>query len=121
MPLTWNWNNKMGEVTYRGKRKDGTPCTYKENIYQGNCLCVTLYEYKDGDKEMYQLAWFLGDEQHLKNLLKNDPNFFADVKSAKLNLYYKQAETLQRYLVRLGIRVTAYYKEPKQPKQNKSK
>jgi len=113
MPLTWNWKDKMGEVTCRTKRKDGTTQTYKENIYQGNCLCVSLYEYKEGDKEKYQLAWFLGDELHLKRIVKNDPKFFADIKTAKLNLYYKQCLTLQKYFVRLGVRVITYYKEPK--------
>ena len=29
---------------------------------------------EDGEQDKYQLAWFLGDEQHLKNILKEEPS-----------------------------------------------
>lgn len=116
MALQWDWKDKMGEMTICQKDKDGEQQTFKINLYYGNCLCIALYQYvKDGEK-WHQLYWFLADEQHLKNILKGDIRFFSEVKSVRLNLYYKSSVVLQRHLVRLGHRVTTYYKEPKKKK-----
>ena len=121
MALRWDWKDKMGDMTICQKHKDGTQATFKVNLYFGNCMALAIYEYeKDGEK-WHQLYWFLADEQHLKNILKDSPKFFDEIKSIRLNMYYKSSETLQRYLVKLGIRVTAYYKEPKKPKEKKIK
>ena len=69
---------------------------------------------------MHQLVNFLHDEQHLKNIVKEEKeNIFARMLSAnkitkvKLNLFYKESNTLLKYMVRDGLKVECYYKEDK--------
>ena len=85
-----------------------------------------LYVYKQENPEdpkkcwVHQLMSFLADEQHLKNIIKYDKNnVFASILSAdwidkvELNLFYKESNTLLKYMVRDGLKVQCYYKEPK--------
>ena len=69
---------------------------------------------------MHQLINFLHDEQHLKNIVKEEKeNIFARMFSAnridkvELNLYYKESNTLLKYMVRDGLKVKCYYNEEK--------
>lgn len=114
MPLRWNWKNKMGEVTV-SQNHDGENKNFKVNIYQGNCLAVFLYEYKDENgKDMYGLYNSFGDLTHAKRIAKEYPTLFWDkVKSIKLNLAYKESEKLLRLFTKAGHKVTCYYKEIK--------
>ena len=69
---------------------------------------------------MHQLMNFLANEQHLKNIVKEEKeNIFARMLSAdkitkvKLNLFYKESNTLLKYMVRDGLKVECYYKGDK--------
>ena len=107
--LTWNWKNKMGEMTV--VQKCGSS---KVNIYEGNCMAVFINEYKEDGKDMYQLYFFLCDKKHAKNIVKEYGKLFFDkVRSIKLNLFYPQSKELFNVLIENGYKVTAYYKEIK--------
>lgn len=126
MAIRYN-GNIMGTVTIAQQRQDeDKPRKYKIQIRQGNCLAVFLHVYKEENPEdpkncwVHQLMNFLADEQHLKNCVKNlKENVFAYMLSAdwidkvELNLFYKESNTLLKYMVRDGLKVKCYYKEDK--------
>lgn len=126
MAIHYN-GNIMGVITIAQQRQDEEkPRKYKIQIRQGNCLAVFLYVYKKENPEdpkkcwVHQLMNFLADEQHLKNVVKNEKtNVFTKMLSSdwivntELNLFYKESNTLLKYMVRDGLKVKCYYKEDK--------
>lgn len=93
-------------------------------IRQGNCLAVVIWERKATAEEnaenpkakyFHELYTFYADEQHLKNILKNEGQVLFDkVLSIKLNMYFKECSTLLKYFVRSGYKVTCYYEPIKE-------
>lgn len=126
MALRYN-GNIMGTVTIAQQREnENKPRKYKIQIRQGNCLAVFINAYKEENPEdpkhpwVHQLINFLGDEQHLKNIINEwKENVFQKMLSAdwivkiELNLFYKESNTLLKYMVRDGLKVKCYYKEGK--------
>lgn len=124
MAIIYN-SNVMGVITIAQQRKnEDKPRKYKIQIRQGNCLAVFLYVYKKDNPDNPKMCWvhqlmnFLGDEQHLKNIVKGQKtDVFAWMLSAdwidkvELNLYYKESNTLLKYMVRDGLKVNCYYKK----------
>jgi len=119
MALTYN-ATKIGEISL----KDSKGRAYKVQIRQGNCLAVLLYVRKPHEdelernpeaKKIHELWSFYGDEQHLKNILKNEGDvlFHAHVTGIRLNVYYKECNTLLKYFALSGHKVTCYYEQPK--------
>ena len=113
----------IGTLTIKQKHGDKW---YKYNleIRQGNCLAVLIHVRKATEEELaenpeakfyHSLYTFFCDEQHLKNIMKDggDILFGEKTTNISLNLYYKECNTLLKYLVRSGRRVSCYYKEPK--------
>lgn len=123
----------MGRFTLVQTDKDGNKHSFPIQIRKGNCLAVFMYIYKQQEPKdpekpwVHQLVLFFADEQHIKNCLKDHQKdgfksiFNGQLKNIKLNLYYKQSQVLLKYMTRDGLKVQTYYKEPKHPKQNKSK
>lgn len=102
----------------------GEKQNYELQIRQGNCLAVLLYVRRSTAEELqkhpkgkwyHQLWSFYCDEQHLKNIMKDDGDilFGEKVTSISLNMYYKECKTLLKYFTLSGHKVTAYYEEPK--------
>lgn len=103
----------------------GEKNNYEIQIRQGNCLAVLIHVRKRTEEErqkerpecpyLHTLWSFYGDEQHLKNILKNEGDilFGEKVTSISLNMYYKECKTLLKYFTLSGHKVTCYYKEPK--------
>ena len=91
----------------------GKICTVK--IHPANALCAFIYHYKDEKGvKMAQLWNFLGDTQHIKNIMKQYPTLLGeDVVSVKLNVYYENARKLIPSMCKSGYKVTCYYEEPK--------
>ena len=115
--ITYN-SNLMGEITARNK--DNT--TYKVQIRQGNCLAVMITTTKlENGLYQHSLWSFFMDENHLRRVAKNhggDPLCGNnDIKSVKLNLAFKESNTLLKYIVKAGYKVNCYYKEPKATKK----
>lgn len=97
----------------RVKNLDGRICNVK--IHWANALCAFCYHYKkeDGTK-MVQLWNFLADTQHIKNIMKEYKTLLGEeVVSVKLNVYYKEAQTLVKPMAQSGYKVEVFYKEPK--------
>ena len=123
-------SNKLGIMTIvqqiRNEKGEKEPHKFDIQIREGNCLAVFIYVYKEKEPEdpkkpyVHQLVNFLSDEQHMKNIVKNYKTdvfasmFMAEsIKKIKLNLFYKESSTLLKYMVRDGLKVECYYKEPK--------
>lgn len=97
---------------------------YTLQIRQGNCLAVIIWVRKATPEELeknpegkwfHSLFTFFADEQHCKNLMKeyNDIMIGERVIDVKLNLYYKECNTLLKYFVKSGHNVRCYYEKPK--------
>ncbi len=62
MSLNWHWNEKIGTVDIFNHDK---VITY--TLYQGNAFLIMLYEYKEGNEDMWQMHNFLVGKTHAKN------------------------------------------------------
>ena len=113
----------IGKINIAQER-DGERLHFTLQIRQGNCLAVIIHSRKSTPEELaehpkgkylHTLWTFYADEQHLKNILKNEGDvlFGEDVTSISLNMYYKECRTLLKYFTKSGHDVKCYYKEPK--------
>ena len=106
------------------QNRNGESHKFEIQIREGNCLAVFLYVYKnehptDPSKPwVHQLVNFLSDTQHLRNIVKSQKKdvfsyiLSADsIESVKLNLFYKESNTLLKYMVKDGLTVECFYKE----------
>lgn len=109
--LRVNYQIVFGEVF--GHDKDGK---WKVQYHPANCsLGAFIYHYKreDGQK-MAQLWNFLNDKEHVRNIMKNCGKLFGDnIDKVKLNVYYKEAESIVKACSQSGYKVECFYKEPK--------
>lgn len=90
-------------------------------IRQGNCLAVLIHVRKSTPEELaknpegkylHTLYTFFADEQHCKNMLKNEGSVLFDkVVSIKLNMFYKESWKLLKYFTLSGYKVTCFYKK----------
>lgn len=118
----------VGTMTLRQTHQDGTKHTYKMQFRACNALAclieVTPAERKEGEKQLYyhRLIWFAVDVEHLKRMANAEgglKSYFYGSASVRLNIYYKDNETLARYFAKAGIKTEIYYKEPKRAKAKK--
>ena len=107
----------MGELTI-AQNQEGVVRKFKINIYTCNALAAFVYdnywtETETGKKHHDQTLYsFFADAQHARNILKNEKTLFYDkVTNIKLNLFFKEAVSLLKILVKAGYKVTTYYKE----------
>jgi hypothetical protein len=102
---------------------------FKIQLRDSNCLMCALHVSRIENPKNPKLCWrhqlvsFLCDEQHLKNCRKDykpgcffNGLFSGKLQNIKLNIYYKEMQTLAKYMARDGLNVTCYYKEPHKPK-----
>lgn len=87
----------------------------KENVFEieirkGNCLAVFIHVGKNQKGEtIHTLYNFYADEQHLKNIIKNDKKIiFDEVLEIELYMAYKESYTLLKYFVESGYKVLCY-------------
>lgn len=115
--LRVNYKIEYGEL--KVKSADGKHVC-KVKIHPANALCAFIYHYKDDNGEkMAQLWMFLGDMQHVNNIMKNSNDHTllgTSVVSCKLNAYYKEARQLIVPMAKSGYKVSVYYKESKKIK-----
>lgn len=76
MSLNWNWDKKVGEVTFT-QEIDGVKKDFISNLYNGNACLIMVYEYTDENdgKEKYQLTGFFADKTHMKRCLGIDKRY----------------------------------------------
>jgi hypothetical protein len=110
MAIQYN-GNTMGVITI-----DQNGQEFELQIRQGNCLAVIICVGKDEEGEtIHTLMQFFADEAHLKRMCKavdkgeEKTPIFYDVKSIRLNMRYKECETLLKQLVKY-YKITYYYK-----------
>ena len=98
---------------------------FKIQIRASNCMACFLHVSKVDNPTTPELCWrhelvmFYADEQHLKNIMKDykkdafNGMFSGVLKNIKLNIYYKEMQTLAKYMAKDGLKVQIYYKAPK--------
>ena len=120
--LRYNLNTKYGELVMSQTTSEGVK-NYKILICWGHCLAVFLHPYTDENGvKMVQLYNFWNDATHVKNIMKNCGGLcpsYEEFKNIRLNMFYKESETLLKIFTKAGYKVTAYYKEIKNKKNNK--
>ena len=62
------------------------------NLYEGNAFLIAVDEWEDGDRKMYNLAWFFNSEDHAKMCLgiakkPGAHNIFEGAQFKQLTLY----------------------------------
>ena len=116
--LRVNYQIEYGEV--KVKSWDGSK-VFNVKIHPANALCAFIYHYKDENGvKMAQLWMWLGDMQHVNNIMKNSDDHTllgTSVVSCKLNVYYKESRQLIEPMCKSGYKVECYYKEPKKCKK----
>lgn len=76
MSLNWNWNEKIGEfvIKYRNTYEEEWK-TEHIDLYEGNAFLIMIHEYKENDKDMYELWSFWVDKIHAKRMLGLDKKY----------------------------------------------
>lgn len=118
----------IGTMTLKQVHQDDRKTySYKLEFRSCNALACVIHvrpaERKEGEPQKYyhDLIWFASNREHLKRMCKEglESFFWGKLTNIRLNLYYKQNEILLRAFVKAGLKVTAYYKEPKPKKATK--
>lgn len=114
------YEGRIGTLTIE-QENAGEKHRYEIQIRQGNCLAVFIHvrratpaelERCPKGKYIHTLYNFFADEQHIKNILKNEGQLIGDkVIKIELNTYFKESKTLLKYFTKAGYKVTCYYKE----------
>lgn len=117
MPISYN-RTTIGKIVIKQRERK-----FNLQIRQGNCIAVIVHVRKSTEEELkkhpqgkyvHTIYSFYADENHLKNLLKNEGKIlFDDVVSIELNMFYKENYTLLKYFVKSGYKVKCYYKAEK--------
>lgn len=121
------WDYANGEVVDK-KDENGKQVwnKFKIQIRLSNCLATFIHVRKIDNPTNpkycweHQLVMFFCDERHLKACIKNYKKdafkglFAGELRNIKLNMYYKDMQTLMKYMVRDGLQVKCYYKKPKE-------
>lgn len=107
MALTWHWDEKCGEATFR--REDGY--TYYVNLYVGNCFLIMINEFKEDGVDKYALSSFFVDGEHMERCLKNgifsgyETLTSISINKAKCRNYKKIVALLTEYMDDIEIAV----------------
>ena len=59
MSVNWNWDDKCGEVTVKQMHPKESDREFTISLYNGNCMVVMLYEYKDKETGDIPVTGFL--------------------------------------------------------------
>lgn len=110
--LEVNYKNELGRISIE---QNGHK--FDLGIYQANCkFGAVVWRGKDEKgKDVATLMTFWADEQHMKNIIKNEGSLMCGEKvlRAELNMYYKENYTLLKYMMTSGYKVLCYLREPK--------
>lgn len=104
MSVNWNWSDKCGELTLSQEVEVGKPWQdFTVSLYNGNCMIVMLYEYKDEKtgEDMYNFWSFFSDKEHAKNCL--------GLAKGEYNIFDKPHEKITK--IRLNKKKCRYFKD----------
>ena len=66
MAITYDWNNKIGELQIKQKENEFTI-----NVYQGNALAIFIHEFTNNEGvEQYSVYNFFCDKEHFRRCAK---------------------------------------------------
>lgn len=66
MAITWDWNDKIGELQIKQEEKEFTI-----NVYKGNALAIFIHEFTNSEGvEQYSLYNFFCDKEHFRRCAK---------------------------------------------------
>ena len=60
MAYNWDWKRKSGVFRFDG---------YDYSFYKGNGFMIVIDEFKQGNNDLYHVAWFFVDKAHAKRCL----------------------------------------------------
>lgn len=80
MALTWEWKEKIGEVTLVQKHGEEEK-EFTINLYKGNSYLIMIHEYEEDGKDLYDLYSFFNDKAHMRRC------FGLDKKSGVDNIF----------------------------------
>lgn len=113
--LEVNYNIELGRIRIEQENKEGKN-EFDLGIYQANCdFGAVVWRGKNSEgKDVATLMTFWGNEQHCKNIIKNEGSLMCGEKvlSVELNMYYKSNYTLLKYMMLSGYEVKCYHKAP---------
>lgn len=121
MSLNWNWNEKVGTWTEEHEMHDGSIKEFKYNLYSGNALLIMIAEWDEDGKDLYQVANFFCNKDHMKNCLglskDHTKNIFKDcLKEVELNAEYRNTPIITQHLAKASfdkdIKITIKSKAP---------
>ena len=115
--------NKLGTIKI-WQEIEGKKHYFNIEMRRGNCLAVMIYIRKATPEELEKdpsckkyanLYSFFGNEQHIKNIMKDNDGkcLWDEVKSIRLNMFFEESKKLLKYFLKSGYEVTCYYKEEK--------
>lgn len=112
MSLLVDYTISYGELEV--KHYDGSG-TFKVDIHPCNALCAFIVHYQDDNGKKYASLWmFLGNEQHIENIMNDGSDHTllgTSVLNVRLNVFYEQARKLVLPMAKSGYNVTCYYEE----------
>ena len=111
MSLNWTWHDVMGECAYTNGAKS--------TLYQGNAQIIAINHLPDN---MYNLAWFSADKEHLRNMLGltkshdgvlDENRRFFGIETIKLNTAYKSIPDIVKDFAKakVNINIELYFEE----------
>jgi hypothetical protein len=109
--LQVDYNIELGRIRIEQNGKK-----FDLGIYPANCEfgAVVWRGKNEKGKDVATLMTFWADEQHCKNIIKNEGSLMCGEKvlSVELNMYYKENYKLLKYMMLSGYEVKCYHKEP---------
>lgn len=113
--LEVDYKIELGKIRIEQENKDGKH-EFDLCIHPANCeLGAVIWHGKDEEgKPRHTLMMFWDNEQHCKNIIKNEGSLMCGDKvlSVELNMYYKSNYTLLKYMMLSGYEVKCYHKAP---------
>lgn len=115
MSVDVNFKRKVGSINI--KCNDNKYHTLY--LFEGNCDLICCTTYKENGEEYHNLAFFISDKNHMKNMVNGVKNgqikwIFPDTKCIKFNIkYVPNWEYYAKVFVEQGCKVELYSKEIK--------
>lgn len=117
--MALRYDKVLGEMTIV-QQHDDKQVRFKIQIRRANCLAAFIHVSKNpeskgkDDRCIHTLYCFWVDQAHVNNILKEQGSLFGDeIKSVKLNLFYKESGKLVKIFTKAGYKVTCFYKQEK--------
>lgn len=101
----YNFENHSGKMVIKGDTEEVERRVYLKG--QCNCDFVVLTRVIENDKPVYYFYNFINDKDHLKNMVRNDVEWFYDVERLELKIdkIYPFVKELINWAISEGVEV----------------